>query len=305
MVRSSLVFLILFGSVLTLSSCASIKTRQDKAIEATQTQPAQIETPTNVNSSADGELTVPTTVAPVLAVKSSVRVGLIFSAGGARAWAHIGVLKEIQKAKWPIHAVGGAEWGAVVAAVYAQSHSVNEVEWELSKVRELAPVEANARMIFEKKSVADLKSPFVCPSLNIAKQTGYLLNRGQLAWLMPFCLAHPPVSEPYAQSVAAISEISAMAQHLRQTGASRIVLINVLAQSAKRPFAGELLSAENILWAQSAALMAKKIYGVDDTIAIELGSYSLDDLEKRREMIAKGAQLSYNQILKLSQQYGL
>jgi NTE family protein len=297
----------LFFLILAVAGCATVKTRHDKSTEPSITESVKSDAEQKPLQQNSTESAVPEVVSmpPVLAPRPSVRIGLIFSGGGAKAWAHIGVLKEIQKAKWPIQAVGGVEWGAVVAAVYAQSQSVNEVEWELSKVRDLSSVESNSRLIFEKKSVADLRIPFVCASLNIAKQTNYLLNRGQLAWLMPFCLAHPPLTEPYGQSVAALTEISAMAQHLRQTGANRIVVINVLGQSAKRPFGAELLSPENILWSQSAALLAKKIPGVDATILIELDSYALEDLASRREMIAKGAQLGYNQILKLSQQYGL
>lgn len=306
-IRAILSRLSLFFLILAIAGCATVKTRQDKSTEsaATESVKSDAEQSPLPQNSTEGAVPEVVSIPPVLAPRPSVRIGLIFSGGGAKAWAHIGVLKEIQKAKWPIQAVGGMEWGAVVAAVYAQSQSVNEVEWELSKVRDLATVEANSRLIFEKKSVADLRIPFVCASLNIAKQTNYLLNRGQLAWLMPFCLAHPPLTEPYGQSVAALTEVSAMAQHLRQTGANRIIVINVLGQSMKRPFGAELLSPENILWSQSAALLAKKIPGVDETILIELDSYDLGDLQSRREMIAKGAQLGYKQILKLSQQYGL
>ncbi|MEQ1724141.1 MAG: hypothetical protein ABL930_13275, partial [Pseudobdellovibrio sp.] len=34
--------------------------------------------------------------------RSIPRIGIIFSGGGAKAWAHVGVIKEIEKAKWPI-----------------------------------------------------------------------------------------------------------------------------------------------------------------------------------------------------------
>ena len=233
------------------------------------------------------------------------KIGLIFSGGGAKAWAHIGVIKEIEKAKWPIHSVAGFEWGAAVAAVYANNISSNEIEWELSKVKDFENIEEISNTLFEKKSVSDLKVPFVCSSLNINKQIVYLLNRGQLNKLIPFCLAHPPLSKPYAQSIAEMEDIAGLAHHLRATGANKIVLINVLAQNTKHSFTDEDLSIENILWVKSAILMSKKIFGVDDIVNINLDNYGIKELDKKREIIAKGAEFGYDEIRKLTSKYGL
>lgn len=281
----------------TTEAETSISASSEVSVESSQEEAQQSE----VSTTLVGE---PEKI-PTKSVKSIPRIGLIFSAGGAKAWAHIGFIKEIEKAKWPIHSVAGFEWGSVVAAVYANSFSSNEVEWELSKVRDFENITEISESIFSKKSVNDLKIPFVCPSFNIAKQTLYLLNRGQLNKLIPFCLAHPPLSAPYSQSVAGMSDISGLAQHLRATGANKIILINVMSQNNKHSFTEDYLSAENIIWAESAALMAGKIAGVDDVIKVNLDDYGIKDINKKREIIAKGAELSYDQVQKLSKKYGL
>ena len=245
------------------------------------------------------------TAAPVMN-KALPKFGFIFSGGGAKAWAHIGVIKELQKMKWPVHAVAGFEWGSVVAATYAQNLSANEVEWEMSKLKDFDKTESFVKSVFEKKSTSELKIPFVCPSLNLNKQTYFLLNRGLLDQLIPFCIAQPPVTVAYGQSVAVMSDVASLAQFLRSTGANRIVLINVLSsQKAPRSFTKDYDTAENILWVQSAALMAKKPAGVDEIIKIDLDDYGIKDLDKRRDLIAKGAELSYNQIKNLAAKYGL
>ena len=248
----------------------------------------------------------PVEAAPSAATFKGVpRIGIIFSAGGAKAWGHIGVLKQIEKAKWPVTAVGGLEWGSVVAGVYAHQLSSNETEWELSKVRDLDDPEKAAETIFGNRSVSDLKVPFVCSSLNVSKQEIYLLNRGQLGKLIPFCVASSSLTKPYKQSVGVLDDFSALAQHLRATGAKKIILINVLAQSAKRSLAGDVQSPENILWVQAAARADKKPAGIDDVIQIDLGDYSIKDLDRYRDIVAKAAELSYDQILKLTKKYGL
>lgn len=240
-----------------------------------------------------------------LSPKPIPKIGIIFSGGGAKAWAHIGVLREIEKAKWPVLSLAGFEWGAAVAAIYANQLSSNEVEWKLSKIKNFDDLDEASNLLFEKQSVGELKASFVCPSLNINKQQIYLLNRGQLSQLIPFCLAQWPLSKPYGQSVAAMNDISDLAQYLRSTGAGKIVLINVLAQNIKHSFTSDYLSAENIAWVDSAALMQKKISGVDDVININLDDYGLKDIDKRREIIAKGAELGYSEVQKLTTKYGL
>ena len=40
-------------------------------------------------------------------------------------------------------------------------------------------------------------------------------------------------------------------------------------------------------------------------ININLDDYGIKDLDKRRDLIAKGSELSYDQIKKLAQKYGL
>lgn len=233
------------------------------------------------------------------------KFGFLFSGGGAKAWAHIGVLKELQKLKWPVSAVGGFEWGAVVAATFAENLSANEVEWEMSKLKDFDKWDQFIKAAYPRKMTADLKVPFVCASLNIAKQAIYLLNRGQLDQLLPFCLPAPGIINPINQSVAVMTDLTSLAQHLRATGATKIILINVLAQATKHSFLKDFESSDNILWAQSAALMAKKPSGIDEVIEINLDNFGIKDLDKRREIVAKGSELSYPQLKKLAEKYGL
>jgi len=314
-------FLKLLFAALLLAGCATKKpvpviaekpkTSQvynEKEEKPPVTQPSEVKSESETSQGAGSAVSQPSTPAPVEAtagtIKSLPRIGIIFSAGGAKAWGHIGVIKEIEKAKWPVKAVAGLEWGAAVAASYAHKLSANEVEWELSKVRDLEDVERASETIFENQSVNELKVPFVCPSLNIVKQEAFLLNRGQLKNLMPFCISSPGLSGHYKQSIGLLDHISALSQHLRATGVKKVILVNVLAQGSKKPLVSDLTSAENILWVKAAVAAAQKPAGVDDVININLDDYSIKDLDQKREIIARGAELSYDQIKKLSTKYG-
>ena len=56
------------------------------------------------------------------------KVGLVLSGGGAKGFAHIGVLKEIDKAGLQIDYVGGTSMGAIIGGLYAVGYSGEQIE---------------------------------------------------------------------------------------------------------------------------------------------------------------------------------
>ncbi|TMM32470.1 patatin [Polaribacter aestuariivivens] len=56
------------------------------------------------------------------------KVGLVLSGGGAKGFAHIGVLKEIEKAGLQIDYIGGTSMGAIVGGLYAIGYSADQIE---------------------------------------------------------------------------------------------------------------------------------------------------------------------------------
>jgi NTE family protein len=55
------------------------------------------------------------------------RIGLVLSGGGARGFAHIGVLRVLQRLNVPVHVVVGASMGAVIGGAYAAGRPVDEL----------------------------------------------------------------------------------------------------------------------------------------------------------------------------------
>ena len=56
------------------------------------------------------------------------RVGLVLSGGGAKGFAHIGVLKELEKAGVQIDYIGGTSMGAIIGGLYASGYNANQIE---------------------------------------------------------------------------------------------------------------------------------------------------------------------------------
>ena len=59
---------------------------------------------------------------------AGIRLGLALGAGGARGWAHIGVLKVLEKAGIHIDMISGTSMGALVGGIYAATASVEKLK---------------------------------------------------------------------------------------------------------------------------------------------------------------------------------
>ena len=63
-----------------------------------------------------------------LSHKSRPKIGLVLSGGGAKGFAHIGVLKVLEEMNMPIDYISGTSMGAIIGAFYAMGYSATEIE---------------------------------------------------------------------------------------------------------------------------------------------------------------------------------
>ncbi|CAM1345794.1 patatin-like phospholipase family protein [Tenacibaculum crassostreae] len=64
----------------------------------------------------------------MLLAQNQPKVGLVLSGGGAKGFAHIGILKELEKAGVQIDYVGGTSMGAVVGGLFASGYDAKQIE---------------------------------------------------------------------------------------------------------------------------------------------------------------------------------
>ena len=112
------------------------------------------------------------------------KLGIILGPGSVKAFAHTGIIKELEKARIPISYIVGIEWGALVGGLYATNTKINDTEWKLYKLqaKKLSKDhwllgKDNAKTIKDydsffsrnigKSSIGDLKIPFACPSTSL------------------------------------------------------------------------------------------------------------------------------------------
>lgn len=344
---SAVKFGILASSLLIFAGCSSLKTRDRVKSETTGTNvpatPARpsgpVQAPTEpaepMNPEDDVEaggfhgqpppadMVEPEPTSPPPPPPKVPRIGLILGPGGAKAFAHVGVLHEMQKLKIPVHAVAGVEWGALIAGLYAMKGSSNEAEWQMSKLKDddvvkksliggpsgaadLKGMDEFLRLAFSRMTAENSRLKYSCPALNLAKNQVYLMSRGRFEDMVPYCLAYPPLFLPWEGNVAAVREIPALADQLRRQGANVIILINVLgAPDPRKPLAGAAGSAEAVLWAEIASVYSKPFRGVQHVISLPMTGYGMSALGERHEIIRKGSASATQPLKGIARQLGL
>src|SRR5690606_12672818 len=59
---------------------------------------------------------------------------LVLGGGGARGAAHIGVLRELERLRVPVHAIAGTSMGAIIGGLYASGMTPQELEILISNL---------------------------------------------------------------------------------------------------------------------------------------------------------------------------
>jgi len=68
------------------------------------------------------------------AENSRPKIGLALGGGGARGFAHVGVLRVLERMNIPIDSIAGTSMGAAVAGLYASGMTADDIDRELKKV---------------------------------------------------------------------------------------------------------------------------------------------------------------------------
>lgn len=143
-------------------------------------------------------------------------VGLVLSGGGARAYAHIGVIRALVERGAPIDHVGGASMGAVIAAGLALGWDLEELDQRIrrafvtsSPLDDIAfPMlamtrgEKVARRLeehFGDVQFADLWRPFFCVSSNLTTGAHQVHRRGLVRTALRASISLPGVLPPATQ----------------------------------------------------------------------------------------------------------
>ena len=146
-------------------------------------------------------------------VLAGTSVGLVLSGGGARAFAHVGVVAELRAAGVPIDLVGGTSMGAIVAAGVAGGWDGREMDWRMRRafvdsnplddvslpviaMTRGRKVEARLHEHFGDRDILDLECPFFCVSTDLTEGRHHRHASGALAHALRASISLPGILPP-------------------------------------------------------------------------------------------------------------
>jgi predicted acylesterase/phospholipase RssA/CRP-like cAMP-binding protein len=137
-------------------------------------------------------------------------IGLVLGGGGARGFAHLGVLRALAEAGVPVDWVGGTSIGAIIAALVAQRVPPEEAlarcrqhfrslrDPTLPLVALLAGRRIRTRLedAFGEVAIEDLPLPFLCISTNLSRAAQAVHERGPVARAIRASISLPGILPP-------------------------------------------------------------------------------------------------------------
>jgi predicted acylesterase/phospholipase RssA/CRP-like cAMP-binding protein len=140
-------------------------------------------------------------------------VGLVLGGGGARGFAHIGMVRALREAGVPIDLIGGTSMGASIAAQVAMGWrpehvaNVNRRIWVKIRPHKAYTVplisligtrmsDKVGKMLYGDTQVEDLWTPFFCVSSNLSTAEMMVHRRGSLVWAATASASLPGAAQP-------------------------------------------------------------------------------------------------------------
>lgn len=143
-------------------------------------------------------------------------VGLALSGGGARAYAHVGVVRALGELGVPIDIVAGTSMGAVIAAGHAMGWDIDELDRRIreafvasSPLSDIAfpllamtrggRVDQRLEAHFGETRISDLWRPFSCVSTDLTTGAPHIHRQGLLRRALRASLSLPGVLPPVVE----------------------------------------------------------------------------------------------------------
>ena len=140
-------------------------------------------------------------------------IGLVLGGGGARGFAHLGLMRALEELRIPVDVTGGSSMGAFISALLACGYSSHEM---LHLLREtfvthnylndymfprIALIRGRKflrrlRDIFGEQKIEHLRKPWFCVSTNLTRGTAVVHDQGPLEIWLAASMTVPGIAPP-------------------------------------------------------------------------------------------------------------
>jgi len=267
-------------------------------------------------------LHIPKQMPPKLVLQRPPQVALVLGSGGAKGYAHLGVLQVLQQAGIPIDLVVGSSAGSVVAAFFADNGSASEAHtnmlragfWDFADMGNTPSLQGPiVGYRFEKyllkhmrsRWFKELKVPLVVTTTDLLTGNTFAISSGPIAPAIAASAAVPGAVRPihlYGRTLVDGGMADPVPVNLARSFKAKVVIaVDVseeLPPSLPATAYGIYSRAFTISWLQLAKFSYQNANVVIRPRVGETGTFAID---KKLEMVQQGvraAQLALPEILR-------
>lgn len=251
------------------------------------------------------------------------KVAVILGPGGAKAFAHVGVLKAFQQQRIPIEKVIGLEWGSLIAGLYAIKGQVHDVEWKLYKMEQqnifepkgffsrkggeqsISIMDEFLNTSFGSEEISRSKVNFACPARSLMSGVVSWQQKGLYREVLKRCMLFQPNFQLQGTFIAGPSSATEAVDWLVREGYNVIILVNPLGSAM--PVAQDALRDNLnyvILWQEIKRALSETSRLNIDTVYVDTSSYPMNQFSAKKELISIGEAAGNKAASSLIQKYG-
>lgn len=245
------------------------------------------------------------------ALGGKAKVALVLGGGTARGFAHVGVIRALEREKIPIDLIVGVNTGSIVGAIYADRKSASELERVALTLEErdifdynfINPTQGFVRgerledFVAKRipvKEIERLKIPFAAVATDLQSGEAVALTSGSLARAVHASNAIPGIfsSVPHQGKLLVDGGVSdnVPVDVARKLGADVVIAVDLGESGPSVPVNNifdAIVQSQAVMARQSAAAKTKQ---ADVVIRPKLGNIGLMDFTRKKELLALGVQ---------------
>lgn len=240
-------------------------------------------------------------------MENEPKIGLALSSGAARGFAHVGVLKVLEKENISIDYIAGSSMGALVGALYSAGIPLKIMEglivsldrrhwldWHLSKLGVISgkKIEEIIKLLTRDQKLEDLEIPLAVVATDL--QTGELVvfDRGDLTPAVRASISVPGIFPPVNYEGKILVDGGVLCrvpvEEVRNLGADIVIAVDVglyIEETAINNIFDVVTQCIDIMGRE---LMKFKVTEADVLIRPDLSSVNLTDFQKAERCILEG-----------------
>lgn len=182
-------------------------------------------------------------------------VGIVLGGGGARGFAHLGLLRAARDLRIPIDVIGGTSMGAFIAALHAQGRGLDDItsvvretfvsrnflnDYMLPRVALIRARKFRSRLqaVFAENQIEHLHTPYFCVTTSLTRGQSVIHDRGPMHLWVGTSMAIPGIAPPVAWNEELLADGAVLnnlpTDVMRRLGRGAVIACDVSSGTALR-----------------------------------------------------------------------